>query len=128
MHVVIAYRWGWTNNGGYIVTIKQELEDAIAHAFEEADSRGGKYGCAVYDKEGDLKHYEASGYGEDKPFLNTRIEMFERVGNRIAPMVENSETVTAEEVIKIVHEAQRDIDRWHNHISSTNIDKPAESK
>ena len=51
-YVVIAIRdllfiisWG----GSYFVDSTDSLEDAIALAKEEEESRGGKYGCLIYD-------------------------------------------------------------------------------
>ena len=85
IYIVIAYRWGWTNNHWYIVHAGLDEETALEAAREEAEGRGGKYGCAVYivDHEGIHKcvDYFSAGYDEDKPYRNYRIDMFSDIGH-----------------------------------------------
>lgn len=85
MFLVIAFRWGWTNESWYIVYGGPDRTKACKLAKTEANDRGGKYGCAVYEFNTDGTEYkviahESSLYGEAGPEHNERIEYFERLG------------------------------------------------
>lgn len=85
IYTIIAYRWGWLNNHQYSVAATQDEDKASSLAREECDSRGGKYGVAVYEWTDDetcrMVEYFPSSYGEDKPFENHRLTMFSSVGH-----------------------------------------------
>lgn len=83
MFVVIAYRWGWTNNHWYIVKITDNRQQAVRDAADECVSRGGKYGIAVSNNDGEIVAYFPSSYNEKTPYHNARLTMFEMIGNRI---------------------------------------------
>ncbi len=83
-YIVTAYRWGYTNAHQYIVGVYNNSERAIKMADEEAEGRGGKYGCEVEDFEGEKResiYYTPSIYGEEKASHNYRIDMFEKLGH-----------------------------------------------
>jgi hypothetical protein len=87
-YLVIAYRWGWTNGHQYIIYCGPDETKAIAMADSETGDRGGKYGGAVYKFNEDGTDYERiyytpSSYGEEKPYHNYRIDMFEKLGHRM---------------------------------------------
>lgn len=85
IYTVIAYRWGWLNNHQYSVAATQDEDRASSLASEECDSRGGKYGVAVYEWSDDetcrMVEYYPSSYGEERPFENHRLTMFSSVGH-----------------------------------------------
>jgi hypothetical protein len=86
MYLVIAFRWGYTNNSWYIVYGGPDRTKACAMATMEANHSGGKYGCVAYEFNADgteykAIHYESSSYGETEPQHNERIEYFERLGH-----------------------------------------------
>lgn len=86
MYVVIAFRWGWTNNSWYIVYGGPDRTKACELAKSEANDRAGKYGCAVYEFTGDgteykIIAYECSSLAEEEPDHNERIAYFERLGH-----------------------------------------------
>jgi hypothetical protein len=85
-YLVVAYRWGWLNNHQYIIYCGPDETKAIALADSETGDRGGKYGAAVYKFNDDGTDYEkiyytSSSYGEEKPYHNYRIDMFESLGH-----------------------------------------------
>jgi hypothetical protein len=87
-YLVVAYRWGWTNNHQYIVYCGPDETKAIALADNEPEYRGGKYGACVYRFNEDGTDYEQiyyanSMYDEEKPHHNYRIDMFEKLGHRL---------------------------------------------
>lgn len=49
-YVIIAYRWGDTENHSYLVAVCDSLFIAQRYADNETRARGGKYGCRVYKK------------------------------------------------------------------------------
>ena len=49
VYVVIAYRWNSQENHSYLVGCNTNKDKAIEMAEKEADYRGGKYGCWVYE-------------------------------------------------------------------------------
>lgn len=87
MYLVTAYRWGWINAHQYPVYCGADHTKAVALARAENATRGGKYGCAVYEWDADgteakLTEYFGSSMSEEhKPFHNWRICYFERLGN-----------------------------------------------
>ncbi len=95
MYLVIAYRWGNTNGGQYIVYAGPDGEKAVRLGAEEAMDRGGKYGCMVYEvsEDGiDLKAiaYTPSAWGEEKPFHNWRIDKFNHLGHVLSDYAQGS--------------------------------------
>lgn len=94
LYLVIAYRWGNTNNHWYIVYCGDDHGKAVALADHERQGRGGKYGVGVYEiterGEGmELKEYYPSG-DEEEPFTNWRIEMIERLGHELLRYAEGT--------------------------------------
>ena len=49
-YVVIAYRWGDTNQHSYLVAVCDSQFIAQRYADNETTARAGKYGCMVYKK------------------------------------------------------------------------------
>lgn len=97
-YAVIAYRWGWLNNGHYIVRLTTDRQSAIDAADAEASNRGGKYGVTVYDSESNPIHHASSSYGEKSAFMNHRIQMFERVGLAVVVALEDDKPLSADEI------------------------------
>lgn len=86
MYLVIAFRWGWTNNHWYIVYGGSDRAKACAMAKSERDNRAGKYGCVAYEFNAEGTDcsaiaYEASLYAEPEAEHNERIEYFRRLGH-----------------------------------------------
>lgn len=86
MYLVTAYRWGYLNGHQYYVYCGLDKDKAVELADKEADDRGGKYGCAVWEfnAEGEdyvLVHHAPSTYREVRPIHNDRLDMFERLGH-----------------------------------------------
>jgi hypothetical protein len=84
-YVVLAYRWGNSNDHWYWIYAGPDAVKASAMCQAERDSRGGKYGCAVYETneggdEWELVEYCGSGK-EDEPQHNWRLDYFERLGH-----------------------------------------------
>lgn len=86
-YLVMAYRWGWTNAHQYPVYCGPYREKALSSASEERDDRGGKYGCAVYEFDGEGKQRTLIAYfpsimepEERAPRHNWRLNYFERLG------------------------------------------------
>jgi hypothetical protein len=48
-YFVVAYRWGCTNEHWYFVYAGVDQVKAVTMAENEAQDRGGKYGCAVFE-------------------------------------------------------------------------------
>jgi hypothetical protein len=48
-YFTVAYRWGYTNEHSYFVYVGTDQVKAVTLAENEAQDRGGKYGCAVYE-------------------------------------------------------------------------------
>ena len=49
-YVVIAYRWGDTENHSYLVAVCDNQFIAQRYADNETGARAGKYACFVYKK------------------------------------------------------------------------------
>ena len=49
IYVVMAYRWNNQENHSYLVGCNTKKAKAIEIAEKEADYRGGKYSCWVYE-------------------------------------------------------------------------------
>jgi hypothetical protein len=94
LFVVVAHRWGWTNNSWYFVGGCTCRKDAVDMARLEADDRGGKYGVAVYRLACDenagsvLEAYFPSLYNEERPTRNPRLDIFQRLGLKVFFAVE----------------------------------------
>jgi len=95
VYLVVAYRWGWTNNARYFVGAWTDRDTALAFAARECRDRGGKYGVTVYEFHGETEtaiHHCPSSYGETEAHFNVRIELFERFGNVFVPQVDDGPT------------------------------------
>lgn len=88
--VVTAYRWGWTNNHSFVVHVGDDEEAACNAAIAENTTSGGKYGCEVlqYPEEASVL-YRSSSRGEDRPYYNHRIALFEDVGREVVTELES---------------------------------------
>jgi len=97
LFVVVAHRWGWTNNDWYFVGGCTRRREAVRMAREEANNRGGKYGVAVYrlyceeDADPVLEAYFSSAYDEERPVRNPRLDIFQRIGLKVFFAVETGE-------------------------------------
>ena len=56
IYVVIAYRWNSNESHSYLVTASLNRQDAIDAAEFEANERGGKYSCRVYEVDPSIKY------------------------------------------------------------------------
>ena len=90
-YTVIAYRWGWKNSHHYFVGCVNGLDHAESVAIFEHSNRGGKYGCVVYNRNGEIEFYKSSSYCESKPFWNYRIELNQYIGFKVTDLIENNE-------------------------------------
>jgi len=89
----MAYRWGSTNDHGYIVAITTDKAKAIRLADNEPEYRGGKYGAAVHEDDEETNdtddraecppiiHYAPSQFGERSPDFNWRIHHIEAMAH-----------------------------------------------
>lgn len=96
-YLVMAHRWGNTNGHWYLVYCGPDKTKAEAIAVAEAADRGGKYGCAVYEFDADGTEYKriaysGSGWGDDAPFHNHRLDMFQSLGHKFASFARGFET------------------------------------
>jgi hypothetical protein len=87
-YIAIAYRWGNLNAHWYLVYAGSDETKAHALAENETHHRGGKYGCAVVRANENGDEFESIGYypsmgGEERPFHNHRIDMFESLGHKM---------------------------------------------
>lgn len=88
IYIVVAYRWGETNNHWYFVFAGVDRARAFTLALEERDGRGGKYGVAVWEFTQDGCDYKHVGYfpssAEDaettEPKYNHGIDYHQRLG------------------------------------------------
>lgn len=148
MYLVIAFRWGWTNNSWYIVYGGPDRTKACALATAEANDRAGKYGCVAYEFDADgtgykVIAYESSSYGEKEPEHNERLEYFERLGHFVDSYASGKvllpdpfnpgrmkyTDVEAPQVVKDEVERQRKIlEAWQRSMASHKARKSAESE
>lgn len=111
-YAAVAYRWGYLNGHQYFVYVGTDKAKAVAMARSENADRGGKYGCVVWsfkdNEEGEQTEeqvaYFNSSWGEDKPFHNYRIDMFERLGHKFHEFAEGTVYLAAD------HESWKDKD------------------
>jgi hypothetical protein len=61
IYVVIAYRWGSQESHSYLVGCNTKKSKAIKMAEKEADYRGGKYDCWVYETDVDWEWNDEYG-------------------------------------------------------------------
>lgn len=104
-YAVMAYRWGWTNNSQYFVWGGEDRESAIAWAKAEPHERGGKYGCTVYEIDGERCEpifHAPSSYDEDKAHLNSRIMLFERIGSHVVSECEEGRSVKLKDLRELI--------------------------
>jgi len=99
-YIVLAYRWGSTNDHWYWLYAGPDLVKASALAESERDGRGRKYGCAVYETndtgdEWTLAEYHGSG-DEKEPAHNWRLDYFERLGHVLDDYVRGQMHVPSE--------------------------------
>jgi len=91
VYLVIAYRFGRTNAHTYTVWGGTCRSTAWAFAIKEGTERGGKYGCAVYEIDGEdeqLVDYYPSSYGEEKPSQNANIVLCQNMGTYVVRCLE----------------------------------------
>jgi len=100
-YVVMAYRWGSTNDHSYIVCVTADREKAVRMADNEPEWRGGKYGAAVHEDDEatndnlermalpPVVHYAPSLFGETEPRHNHRIDAIEAMGHELMRAVED---------------------------------------
>lgn len=89
--LVTAYRWGCTNEHAYHVYGGADRSKALALARAESAYRGGKYGCVVWEFDGDGTDYRNIAYFPSSmetdaaviPHHNHRIDYFERIGQTL---------------------------------------------
>ncbi len=90
-YTVTAYRWGWTNAQFRQLAVTADEDRAYALAEQEHECSGGKFGIEVLEwhAEDDFTRcaYFSSAYGEEAPFSNPRISMFERIGSATHSLV-----------------------------------------
>lgn len=87
LYLVVAHRWGQTNNHFYFVYIGPSRGRALRQARTETEERGGKYGCAVLEF---IEHddYQLIAYfpsimedkDADRPTHNHRVDYLIRLG------------------------------------------------
>lgn len=101
IYVAIAYRWGYLNLHHYLIAAGCDKEKIVALAQCEADDRGGKYGCVVYEMLDSSATetmtevaYSPSSWGEGHPHHNYRIDFYETLGHKLAEVVERGVTGT----------------------------------
>ena len=117
LYIVIAYRWGSTNDHWYYLYAGKDETKALAMAESERDGRGHKYGCLVYrtDEFGELweQHAYFAVHDEEEPTLNWRIEYFERLGHLLDDYVGGHIMVAdeGETVSERDHELQEKMER-----------------
>ena len=62
VYLVVAYRWGETNNHSYFVYAGMDHKQALELAELECQDRGGKYGVAAWEFTQDGRDYKLAGY------------------------------------------------------------------
>lgn len=118
-YVVVAYRWGWTNNSFYFVWGGTDEDEAIAAAEKECEDRGGKYGVTVFRLSGDVEEvvqHCPSSYGEKEPYINQRIELFDKIGQRVVSTLEDgllSVDLSPDSLSKLIEEEKQMIAILH---------------
>jgi len=85
-YVVMAYRWGNTNEHSFPVHAGQDKEAALEAAEDYPSYRGGKYGCEVLefaapDDEGARIAYFSSMVGEKEPAISWLKYQLEHLGH-----------------------------------------------
>lgn len=70
IYVVIAHRWNSPGNHSYLVGCNTRKQKAIEMAEKEADYRGGKYSCWVYETDADWVWNDE--YGNKKLVYNAK--------------------------------------------------------
>ena len=126
-YLVIAYRWGWTNNSQYRVGCWTDQATAEAFAAKEHGERAGTYGVTVYELAGEeekmVRHFPSS-YDEKEAHWNRRIALFERFGNVIVPIVQGEATgdVSLAAMEALIEEEEATLDIFDRAYSP---DKPA---
>lgn len=71
VYVTLAHRFGDYELHSYIVGVSTTKDLAVRLAEEEADFRGGKYGCVVREVQVDLPFDEAT-WAEQRIIYKTR--------------------------------------------------------
>lgn len=92
VYIATAYRYGWLNNGHYLVWADTDERATLNAAKAECHSRGGKYGVSVHRVDGADSievAYFPSSYGENSAHHNERITLFDRLGSTVATAIEN---------------------------------------
>jgi hypothetical protein len=84
--LVYCYRWGCTNEHRYVAGCWGSKEEADRQAVMERSERGGKYGVAVYQLDGDrmsMVSYLPSTKCEQSPRFNWRVYVVKMVGSSV---------------------------------------------
>lgn len=117
-YVAIAYRYGWTNTGEwYFLYAGENLDNAVNAAIAENASRGGKYGCAVYEVSGcdeeKIVHYSPSAWGEEAPRFCAVDELRRQVGYQVMEAMRKGTGISHEEIAKCVADEKQKINIFH---------------
>jgi len=98
LFLVVAYRWGASNDHQYFVYLGDDETKAHALARSEVDDRGGKYDCAIYTPNDDGTAFTLCGYvaardDQTKPEHNWLLDMFEALGHELDRYADGKVTV-----------------------------------
>jgi len=104
--LVMAYRWGFSNDHQYIVGAWPCVSVAAEHAEQEVANRGGKYCCAVYRIEGGdqtLVYYK-DPHSETavKPHPCSRILLREQLGFAVTRAIDNGDPIPEQELRDLI--------------------------
>lgn len=98
VYIATAYRYGWTNNGHYIVCVNPNRCSVLDAAEVEHEASGGKYGVEVVEHTFDLDgpetttiSYFPSSYGEQAPHMNHRIQVARSVGLMVLDAIDRKD-------------------------------------
>lgn len=109
IYLVVAYRWGESNNHQYFVYCGEDETKAVAMATAEVGDRGGKYDCAVYLTQEYGTAFKLHGYiaardDATKPTHNWRLDMFETLGHICDRYADGQVSVLAADGKHLTHE------------------------
>jgi hypothetical protein len=122
-YVVTAYRWGFINNHHYIVCVDTDLQHCIDEANQQADYRGGKYGCVVKDTNGEIKHYAPSMHGETAPYENYRIAADEYIGYNVTRAIDQGWIYWADEGETTCKCKEVDVPQWLRDVAKKELNR-----
>jgi hypothetical protein len=129
-YIAVAYRWGFTNEHWYFVYVGLDAVKAVTLAEHEAQDRGGKYGCVVYEFDEGGTDYQQIFYSPSMteepstkgPQHNHRVDYFIALGlffdsacegavylpNQANESKLHKEVVTVPDVLKAERDRQRE--------------------